>query len=220
MDYKRKYKMTKEENIEYIKEHLDEFVSASLILEGWDLDLREANIDGEHKEADLGTAANFDDIEADYRFAWELLIDTINQPINSKLMRNLHQDLGKTTVKDAGKLRLQRIERDKYLGVAPVPNPARLDVDLRDMAAIRNTLDRSLYITVYLLRILPFNGANKAMALLVGNRIMIESGQGVISVPQEKASEFQVELKNFYQTADVKMLKDYIYENCITGPAK
>lgn len=220
MDYKRKYKLTKEENIEYVKEHLGELVSASLMLEGWDLVLREANIDGEHQEADLDTAANFNDIEADYRTAWELLIDTINQPINSKLIRNLHQALGKTTVKDAGKLRLQRIEREKHLGAAPVPNPARLDVDLRDMAAIRNTLDRSLYITVYLLRMLPFNGANKALALLVGSRIMIESGQGVISVPREKTDEFQVELKNFYQTADVKMIKDYIYENCITGLAK
>lgn len=193
MDYKRKYKMTKEANIEIAREHIDELVGASLVLEGCASD------------------------EADYRAAWEMLLDTINQPLNSKYIRNIHQVLGKTTVKDAGKLRCERVEYEKAAWVAHIPNPAKLDVDLRDMTAIRNTLDRSLYITTYLLRMLPFKGANKVLALLIGNKIMIESGQGIILVPEKLADEFEKKLKDFYQTRDVKMLKDYIYEKCILG---
>ena len=46
---------------------------------------------------------------------------------------------------------------------------------------------------------------------------MIENGNGIIKVPDDKLEDFMVLLSEFYSTNDNKKIKQFIYDNCIDG---
>lgn len=62
-----------------------------------------------------------------------------------------------------------------------------------------------------------FIDGNKRVAMLFANRIMIDHGCGIITIAQDKQPTFYEKLSKFYESGDMKDLKEWIYENCIDG---
>ena len=62
-----------------------------------------------------------------------------------------------------------------------------------------------------------FLDGNKRIAMLMGNKIMIENGQGIISVNQKDIKEFYSLLVTYYETNDGTKIKQFLYDNCIDG---
>ena len=50
-----------------------------------------------------------------------------------------------------------------------------------------------------------------------GNVVMIDHGNGFITIPPEKREEFREKLKDFNETHDPLPFKDWIYGNCLRG---
>lgn len=78
-------------------------------------------------------------------------------------------------------------------------------------------IDKALRVMLYLMRTQLFYDGNKRIAMLIANKIMIENGQGIISVAQSDISEFYKLLVEFYETNDGENFKKFIYDNCIDG---
>ena len=53
--------------------------------------------------------------------------------------------------------------------------------------------------------------------MLIGNKIMIENGQGILSVIQKDIKEFYKLLVSYYETNQNSELKQFLYDNCIDG---
>lgn len=53
--------------------------------------------------------------------------------------------------------------------------------------------------------------------MLIGNKIMIENGKGIISVAQKDIKEFYNLLVKYYETGDKSAIKRFLYDNCIDG---
>ena len=70
---------------------------------------------------------------------------------------------------------------------------------------------------LYLMRTQAFFDGNKRTAMMAGNQIMIQNGVGIISVPIEHQEKFREMLIKFYETDNMKELKEFLYENCIDG---
>lgn len=70
---------------------------------------------------------------------------------------------------------------------------------------------------LYLMRSQLYNDGNKRTAQLVANKIMIENGCGIISIPKDYISSFSKELIDFYETNNYESIMEYVYNNCITG---
>ena len=73
-------------------------------------------------------------------------------------------------------------------------------------------LERALELIVYLMRAQPFYDGNKRISMLIGNKIMIENGCGVISVPQKYIPDFYTCLRLYYETGDSTELKGLLYQ--------
>lgn len=78
-------------------------------------------------------------------------------------------------------------------------------------------LDKALDMTLYLMRAQLFYDGNKRIAMLIGNKIMIENGQGIISVIQRNIKDFYQLLVSYYETGNPSELKQFLYDNCIDG---
>ena len=62
-----------------------------------------------------------------------------------------------------------------------------------------------------------FSDGNKRTATLFANKIMIENGKGIISIPVEKDVEFGEKLIKYYETNQIEDFKYWIFENAIDG---
>jgi prophage maintenance system killer protein len=62
-----------------------------------------------------------------------------------------------------------------------------------------------------------FYDGNKRIAMLIGNKLMIQAGNGIISVQQKDIKEFYRLLVNYYETNDKKQIKQFLRDNCIDG---
>ena len=78
-------------------------------------------------------------------------------------------------------------------------------------------LDKALDMTLYLMRLQLFYDGNKRIAMLIGNKIMIENGEGIISVVQKDIKEFYKLLVSYYETNNKCEIKRFLYDNCIDG---
>ena len=58
---------------------------------------------------------------------------------------------------------------------------------------------------------------NKRVASLLGNKILIESGNGLVSVPVELDGQFKERLVAFYESGRSDDLKQWMYDHCLEG---
>lgn len=70
---------------------------------------------------------------------------------------------------------------------------------------------------LYGMRSQLFWDGNKRTSTICANKIMIENGNGIIKVPDDKLQEFTVLLSEFYTTNKNYEIKQFIYNNCIDG---
>ena len=98
-----------------------------------------------------------------------------------------------------------------------MPKEEKIEEELKTIDLIDNPVDRALTITGYLMRTQAFYDGNKRLAMLIGNKIMIGNGAGIISVEQEQINDFYKNLISFYETGNYEIIKDFLYENCIDG---
>ena len=77
--------------------------------------------------------------------------------------------------------------------------------------------DRAISVMLWIMRSQMFADGNKRVASMAGNKILIQNGRGIFSVPVELDGTFKTMLVKYYETNDMRSLKEWIYENCIDG---
>lgn len=62
-----------------------------------------------------------------------------------------------------------------------------------------------------------FWDGNKRTALLVANKLMVNSGAGLISVPLKKWTQWNELIADYYFSGDLATLKKWTYQHGIQG---
>lgn len=70
---------------------------------------------------------------------------------------------------------------------------------------------------LWIMRNQIFKDGNKRVATMIANKVLIENGCGIVSVPVELDGTFKSMLVNYYETNDTTYLKQWLYDNCIDG---
>jgi prophage maintenance system killer protein len=126
--------------------------------------------------------------------------------------------LGKFTVINAGSLRRTEVRIGGTSWIPPIPVEEDVNTQILNIVAgTESPLDKALHLTLYIMRTQMFLDGNKRIAMLIGNKIMIQNGQGIISVIQKDIKEFYQLLVKYYETNDFSRLKTFLYNNCIDG---
>lgn len=212
-----KYNMTQEENIFLAKRNIVDYIWKSANLEGIGITYQDT------QAVYNGMAVSgytIEDINAvnDLKHAWQFLLEHINEEINLKFIKKVHMLLGKYTIINAGILRRTEVRIGGTEWIPEIPDEEKVKHEILKIAENQiSPLDKALDMTLYLMRLQLFYDGNKRIAMLIGNKIMIENGEGIISVVQKDIKEFYKLLVSYYETNNKCEIKRFLYDNCIDG---
>ncbi len=214
---KRKYNMTKEDNIFFAKRKLVDNIYKSANLEGIAVTFADTyallnNVKtGKIKVEDMLKLKGLKD-------AWEFILNSIEEDLTINYIKKVHFEICKgQNVYPLGEF------RDKGVGITgtswrpKLPSECDYEKELNDIMIINDKLDRCLSLFCWLQRSQMFLDGNKRVANLITNKEMIKNGLGIIAIPVEKIGEYYTKLINYYETNNMNDLKKWLYENALDG---
>lgn len=210
--------MKREDNILCAKRVLVDSVYKSANLEGIAVTFAETN--------DILNDVNVDKLKPSeiskvccLRDAWQYILENISKPLDLGYMENLHEILARGDLAhyDLGQIRTDNVLISGTSWRPAIPSPEKLHVELHELLKITNDTERAITIMLWMMRKQIFKDGNKRMATLIANKILIEHGRGILSIPVELDSKFKEMLVHYYETDDMLDLKEWIYENCLDG---
>ena len=135
------------------------------------------------------------------------------------LLKSINSLVGSNLVDNAGKMRKYEVNIGGANLKPEIPDENNVKDKIESILNDDNKTitEKSLVIMCYLMRTQFFSDGNKRTAMLFSNKILVENGKGIISVPIEKDAEFGELLIQFYETNNDEKLKKWLYENCLNG---
>ena len=212
-----KYNMTQKENIFLAKRNIVDYIWKSANLEGIGVTYPDTQAIYNGMAVSGYTIEDINAIN-DLKHAWQFLLDNINEALNLALVKKVHMILGKYTIINAGTFRRDEVRIGGTDWIPELPDEKKAESELGNILESKTaSISKALDLTVYLMRAQLFYDGNKRIAMLIGNKLMIENGQGIISVAQKDIKDFYKLLASYYETGDQSDLKQFLYDHCING---
>lgn len=213
---KDRYNMTREENIFFAKRCIVDSIWKSSHIEGIDVTYPETQ-----RIYDGGNVARLrlDEIQTinNLKHAWLFVLNSIDAENNMNLLKSINSLVGSNLVDRAGNIRTYEVSIGGTNWKPEIPNEEDVSYKLQELLKIESATERAITIMCYLMRTQFFSDGNKRTAMLFANKIMIENGKGIISIPVDEDINFGEELIKYYETNNMHNLKQFIYEKCING---
>ena len=213
-----KFNMTQRENIFLAKRNIVDYIWKSANLEGIGVTYPDTQT---IYDGIAVSGYTIDEINAinDLKHAWQYVLENINVELDLDFIKHTHMLLGKFTVINAGFLRRDEV---RIGGTNRIPDlPEEKNIRDKINAVMEKNgiseIERALDMTLLLMRMQLFYDGNKRLAMLIGNKIMIQNGQGIITVKQEDNRAFYKLLIAYYETGKTDEIKRFLYDNCIDG---
>ena len=211
--------MTRDDNILVAKKYLKESVYRSAFLEGIAVTFPQTEAILENAAVNNVPAKDISKVFG-LRDAWEYVLGNLDAPLDLKCLEDLHQVIAREDV-SWNRLGVLRTENVRISGTNYVPELPDAEKMRMDINAIMNSettdTDKAITVMLYIMRAQPFLDGNKRVGTLVANKVLIERGRGIFSLPPEFKEKFATELVKYYETGEMGDLKQLIYENCLTG---
>lgn len=212
-----KYNLTKEENIALVKRNMVDYIWKSANLEGIAVTYPQTSVIFE------GLSVNglrIDEINSinNLKHTWQFLLDNIDYPVDFRYISQINKIVGEyNVVPFAGELRTSIVDMGGTEWKPEIPNREKIEKNLEEINQIKSITERAITLCLYLMRTQPFFDGNKRTAMMTANQVMVQNGKGIISVPLKNLEKFRELLIDFYETDDMKKIKNFLYENCIIG---
>lgn len=214
---KKKYDMSKEDNIFFAKRKLIDNIYKSANLEG--IAVTFADTYSFMNNVNTGNISIDDMLKLKgLKDAWEFVLNTIDEELNIDYIKKIHFEICKgQNVSPLGQF------RDRGVGITgtswrpKLPSECDYDKELLEILDNNDKLETCINLFCWIQRSQMFLDGNKRVANLVANKEMIKNGLGIISVPVEKIGEYFIKLIKYYETDNNEELKKWIYENCLDG---
>jgi len=211
-----KYNMTQEQNIFLAKRNIVDSIWRSSHIEGIDVTYPETQ-----KLYDGGNVARLrlDEIQAinNLKHAWIYILNSINSDNDINLLKSINSLVGSNLVDRAGEIRIYEVRIGGTNWKPEIPNEKEVIEMLKKINEIECVTDRAITAMCYLMRTQFFSDGNKRTSMLYANKIMIQNGKGIITVPVEEDENFGEELTRYYETNNMESLRQFIYDKCIEG---
>ena len=213
---KDKFNITKEQNIFLAKRNIVNSIWRSSHIEGIDVTYPETQ-----KLYNGGNVARLrlDEIQIinNLKHAWLFLLNSIDVENDLNYLKSINNLVGSNLIDMAGQTRIYDVRMGGTNWIPELPNEDKIIKDLEEFNKIECITVRAITIMYYLMRTQFFSDGNKRTSMLFANKIMIQNGKGIISIPIEYDEQFGEELIKYYETNNMENLKQFIYDNCIEG---
>lgn len=151
------------------------------------------------------------------RDAWKYVINNIKEEFNINFICKINELVARSESIEWGVLRSGNVQITGTEYISDVPEEEVVKKQIAEILKIKNTTERAIEYMLYGMRSQLFWDGNKRTSMICANKIMIENGNGIIKVPDNKLEEFNTLLSEFYTSNDKVKIKQFIFDNCIDG---
>ena len=215
-----KYNLTREQNVFIAKRNIVDYIWKSANLEGIGVTYPEtqAIYDG-----GIVNGLTVDNIIAinNLKYAWEFILENKDIKSDYNTLCYIHKlTVDKLVLEqNLGKLRTTPVNIGGTTWKPDFPIESKIKEELEELLSEQDktTTEIAIEVMLYIMRRQMFIDGNKRVAMLFANKIMIDNGNVIISIAQDKQAEFYEKLIKYYESGIMDNLKIWIYENCIDG---
>ncbi len=203
--------LTREQNIFLAKKTFAELVYNTAYIEGCNVTFPQTQtiIDGA-----VVNGVTVDDIQTvlNLRDAWKYCIESIDTPLNLEYVCKINEFVSRNESLQWGTLRTGTVGVGEFIPLIPVKN--QVVAELSRIMEINDCVERAIEYFAYACKQQLFWDGNKRTSTIVASKILIESGNGILTIGKDNAEEFNITLNNWYLKDELQPLKDCL-KKCI-----
>ncbi len=197
--------MTREQNIFLAKKTFVELVYNTAYIEGCNVTFPQTQtiIDGA-----MVNGVTVDDIQTvwNLRDAWRFCIETVDAELTLGYICKINEYISRNESLQWGVLRNGRVGVGDF--IPSVPEKENVLKELERIGSIKEPVERALDYFAYGCKQQLFWDGNKRTSTIVASKILIEAGEGILTIGKENAEEFNTVLYNWYLKDELQPLKD------------
>ena len=211
-----KYNLTLEQNIFLAKRNLVDNVYANARMEGLNVTFPQTKTILEGINV---PNLKIDEIQCilNLRDAWKYVINNIHEEFNLDFICKINGFVARNESISWGTLRNGRVEITGTDYIPEIPEKGKVEEKIKEILNIENATERAIEYMLYGMKGQLFWDGNKRTSTICANKIMIENGNGIIKVPDNKLEEFTSLLSEYYTTDNKEKIKQFIFDECIDG---
>ena len=203
--------LTREQNLFLAKKTFVELVYNTAYIEGCNVTFPQTQT---IIEGAVVNGVTVDDIQTvlNLRDAWKYCIAHIDVPLNLEYICKINEFVSRNESLQWGTLRNGKVGVGEF--IPSIPNKEEVLKEMDRILNIKNPIERSLEYFVYACKQQLFWDGNKRTSTIVASKILIESGNGILTIGKEHAEEFNTTLNNWYLNNELQPLKSCL-RKCI-----
>lgn len=203
--------LTREQNIFLAKKNFVELVYNTAFIEGCNVTFPQTQtiIDGA-----VVNGITVDDIQTvlNLRDAWKYCIENVDAELNLDYICKINEFVSRNESLQWGVLRTGTVGVGDFTSTIPIKEIVLQEID--HIKHIINPVEKALEYFAYACKQQLFWDGNKRTSTIVASKILIESGNGILTIGKNNAEEFNNTLNNWYLKDELLPLKDCL-RKCI-----
>lgn len=203
--------LTREQNIFLAKKTFVELVYNTAYIEGCNVTFPQTQtiIDGA-----VVNGVTVDDIQTvlNLRDAWKYCIESIDYPLDLQYVCKINEFVSRNESLQWGILRNGKVGVGDFIPLVPIKE--EVIMKLNHITGINDPVERALEYFAYACKQQLFWDGNKRTSTIVASKILIESGNGIMTIGKDNAEEFNITLNNWYLRDEKQPLIDCL-RKCI-----
>ncbi len=203
--------LTREQNIFLSKKTFVELVYNTAYIEGCNVTFPQTQtiIDGA-----VVNGIAVDDIQTvlNLRDAWKYCIENVDAELNLDYICKINEFVSRNESLQWGTLRTGTVGVGDFTPTIPVKEKILQELDR--IKQITDPVEKALEYFAYACKQQLFWDGNKRTSTIVASKILIESGNGILTIGKNNAEEFNTTLNNWYLKDAIQPLKDCL-RKCI-----
>ena len=151
------------------------------------------------------------------KHAWEFILDNdvIQADSNYYLLCHIAKLVNEGFFFDGGRIRGVPVSIGGTSYVPPLPIESQVIEKISEiLKADMDKVDIAIELCMYCMRTQVFLDGNKRASVIFANHYMIAHGLGLIVIPESHVSEFKKKLVQYYESADIAEIRDFLKEKC------
>ena len=203
--------LTREQNIFLAKKTFVELVYNTAYIEGCNVTFPQTQtiIDGA-----VVNGIAVDDIQTvlNLRDAWKYCIENVDAKLNLEYICKINEFVSRNESLQWGSLRTGTVGVGDFTPTIPVKE--NVLQKLEHIKQINDPVEKALEYFAYACKQQLFWDGNKITSTIVASKILIESGNGILTIGKNNAEEFNTTLNDWYLRDELQPLKDCL-RKCI-----
>lgn len=199
--------LSRKENLFLAKKLFTELIYNSAYIEGCNVTFPQTQtiLDGA-----VINNVSVDDIQTvlNLRDAWKYMISNIDDSLDLDYICKINGFVSRNESLQWGVLRYGEISVSGTSFIPKIPQRTTVIAGLEDINKIQDMKERAKEYFCYTVKNQLFWDGNKRTSTIIANKILIQGGQGILTIDKNIAEEFNTTLTNYYEFDDKDPLKE------------